>query len=432
MTVEEVREHRAGVYYYSAAFSARAEGATSLLRSQDLEVWEDMSTRRREWWPIEEVLARGSMKGRDREVSALGFSPDGGTLAVGTAEGVVGLFDTATWRRLARCTGHATTVAHVDWSRDSSTVQTNCRGYEILYWEGRSGRQLLGAHRDWEAWEGWSCVLGWPVMGIWRDGYDGTDINAVHASDDGRLLVAADDRGGVLLYRVPCAARRAPGRRFRAHSSHVMNVRWLAGGDRCVSVGGRDRAHEPRGPAWEATKPLLTLRRVRTLHGTPGMVGTLVSLHERLGEIDAAAGCFEGVGDVGSEHEADADVVGDEHAERSQLELDLPVSAYNAAQRGLFRELFARGEFLHLNPNAQFDHNLTSKLGNAIGVKALTLLDLCLQVALVDDIVKGHRFFQPGSDVALRHAGRLRGENVQSGEHWARSEGIFSARGPWG
>ena len=57
MTVEEVREHRAGVYYYSAAFSARAEGATSLLRSQDLEVWEDMSTRRREWWPIEEVLA---------------------------------------------------------------------------------------------------------------------------------------------------------------------------------------------------------------------------------------------------------------------------------------------------------------------------------------------------------------------------------------
>ena len=90
----------------------------------------------------------------DREVSALGFSPDGGTLAVGTAEGVVGLFDTATWRRLARCTGHATTVAHVDWSRDSSTVQTNCRGYEILYWEGRSGRQLLGAQRDWEAWEG--------------------------------------------------------------------------------------------------------------------------------------------------------------------------------------------------------------------------------------------------------------------------------------
>ncbi len=72
MTVEEVREHRAGVYYYSAAFSARAEGATSLLRSQDLEVWEDMSTRRREWWPIEEVLARGSMKGRDREVSARG------------------------------------------------------------------------------------------------------------------------------------------------------------------------------------------------------------------------------------------------------------------------------------------------------------------------------------------------------------------------
>ena len=58
--------------------------------------------------------------------------------------------------------------------------------------------------------------------------------------DDGRLLVAADDRGGVLLYRfVRGVARRAAAwRALVARDERAL----LAGGDRCVSVGGRDRA----------------------------------------------------------------------------------------------------------------------------------------------------------------------------------------------
>ena len=28
-------------------------------------------------------------------------------------------------------------------------------------------------------WDGWTCVLGFPVMGIWQNYSDGTDINAV-------------------------------------------------------------------------------------------------------------------------------------------------------------------------------------------------------------------------------------------------------------
>ena len=79
-------------------------------------------------------------------------------------------------------------------------------------------------------------------MGIWREGFDGTDVNAVHASDDGTLVVTADDRGGVCLYNFPCVEPRAPCERHAGHSSHVTNVRWLLGGERCVSVGGHDRA----------------------------------------------------------------------------------------------------------------------------------------------------------------------------------------------
>ena len=172
----------------------------------------------------------------------MGWSPDGQTLAVGTAEGAIDLYDTAKWSRLARCRGHASVVAQLDWSRDSALVQSNCQAYEVLYWEGRSGRQVRAPQREYAQWAGWSCKLGWPVMGIWREGFDGTDVNAVHASDDGSLVVVADDKGGVCLYRFPCVAARAPCYRAAGHSSHVTNVRWLLGGARCVSVGGHDRA----------------------------------------------------------------------------------------------------------------------------------------------------------------------------------------------
>ena len=41
-------------------------------------------------------------------------------------------------------------------------------------------------------------------------------------------------------------------------------------------------------------KAIATLSRAAEVKGRPGMVGTLVALHEREGDIDAAAACFEG------------------------------------------------------------------------------------------------------------------------------------------
>jgi hypothetical protein len=29
------------------------------------------------------------------------------------------------------------------------------------------------------AWQSWTCVLGFPVMGIWQPDTDGTDVNSV-------------------------------------------------------------------------------------------------------------------------------------------------------------------------------------------------------------------------------------------------------------
>ena len=39
-------------------------------------------------------------------------------------------------------------------------------------------------------WDSWSCVMGWPVMGIWSDYSDGTDINALARSNSEKFAVA--------------------------------------------------------------------------------------------------------------------------------------------------------------------------------------------------------------------------------------------------
>lgn len=106
------------------------------------------------------------------------------------------------------------------------------------------------------AWASWTCVLGWPVQGIWPPCADGTDINAVDRSPDGSVLATGDDFGRVRLFRYPVAAKQADSNVSIGHSSHVSCVRWAppplgqtsenrrpAGGESefLISTGGNDK-----------------------------------------------------------------------------------------------------------------------------------------------------------------------------------------------
>ena len=89
-------------------------------------------------------------------------------------------------------------------------------------------------------WHTWTSPLGFEVMGVWQEGQDGTDINEVWRSVDGKRLFSADDSGQVRVVNYPCVLARAPSHGHRAHSSHVTAARgswcdaWVA------SSGGRD------------------------------------------------------------------------------------------------------------------------------------------------------------------------------------------------
>lgn len=167
------------------------------------------------------------------------------------------------------CMGHSSYVSHIEWTQDSNVLQSTSGDFELLYWDVKGPRagkgaatggkiQQLRAERSAELgcavrdmqWAGWSCLQGFPVMGMWQDGQCGNDINSCHRSPDGRLLVTSDDEGYVRLYNYPCVIKEAPHHALKGHAAFTENVRFLEDGDfsdprvpgvRVVSAGGGDR-----------------------------------------------------------------------------------------------------------------------------------------------------------------------------------------------
>mmetsp|Transcript_20952 Transcript_20952/g.63838 ORF Transcript_20952/g.63838 Transcript_20952/m.63838 type:complete len:1077 (-) Transcript_20952:92-3322(-) len=189
------------------------------------------------------------------DIDDLKYSPDGSMLAVASHDQYIDVYMASRgYRHRCRLRGHTSYLTHIDWSADSRILQSNCGAYEILYWNPSSGQQIRSTKDNVEAdtdWATWTCVLGFPAMGIWMPDSDGTDVNACHRTRDGGHLVTADDFGTVRLYNAPVVVGHAPHRAYKGHSAHVMNVRFSKDERYVVSVGGNDKGVF----LWEMAKP---------------------------------------------------------------------------------------------------------------------------------------------------------------------------------
>ncbi|XP_044113031.1 echinoderm microtubule-associated protein-like 2 isoform X2 [Neovison vison] len=213
--------------------------------------------------PSGSVLAVGTVTGRwllldtethdlvaihtdgNEQISVVSFSPDGAYLTVGSHDNLVYVYTVDQGgrkvSRLGKCSGHSSFITHLDWAQDSSCFVTNSGDYEILYWDPATCKQITSADavRNVE-WATATCVLGFGVFGIWSEGADGTDINAVARSHDGKLLASADDFGKVHLFSYPCSQPRALSHKYGGHSSHVTNVAFLWDDSVALTTGGKD------------------------------------------------------------------------------------------------------------------------------------------------------------------------------------------------
>uniref|UniRef100_A0A8C1VCP0 EMAP like 2 n=1 Tax=Cyprinus carpio TaxID=7962 RepID=A0A8C1VCP0_CYPCA len=211
--------------------------------------------------PSGTVLAVGTMTGRwlvldtdtrdlvsmhtdgNEIISVVKYSPDGAYLAVASHDNFVYIYSVTEngrkYSRVGKCTGHSSFVTHLDWSTDSQFIVTNSGDYEILFSQMSCINGCADVVRNLE-WATSTCVLGFSVFGIWPEGADGTDINALCRSHDKNLLASADDFGKVHLFSNPCSQPRAPSHIYGGHSSHVTNVAFLHDDSHLISTGGKD------------------------------------------------------------------------------------------------------------------------------------------------------------------------------------------------
>ncbi|XP_061619079.1 echinoderm microtubule-associated protein-like 3 isoform X2 [Phyllopteryx taeniolatus] len=182
----------------------------------------------------------------NEQLSVMRYSPDGSCLAVGSHDNFIYIYNvTESGRRYARfgkCNGHSSFITHLDWSKDGKYIMSNSGDYEILYWDIAAGCKLLRNRfesKDRE-WASYTCVLGFHVMGVWLEGSDGTDINALCRSHSESVVAVADDFCKVHLFQYPCPKPKAPSRRYEGHGSHVTNVRFTHSDSHLLSMGGKD------------------------------------------------------------------------------------------------------------------------------------------------------------------------------------------------
>lgn len=133
---------------------------------------------------------------RKRWIQALRFSPDDSLLAVGSHDSKITILavknpktshdSVPVFSKVCNIKKHRAFITHLDFSSDGRYIHSNCGGYELLFFDCYTGEQLTSGAtmlRD-EAWHSWSCILGWPVQGIFQSGWDGSDVNMVDRSHE--------------------------------------------------------------------------------------------------------------------------------------------------------------------------------------------------------------------------------------------------------
>ncbi|XP_041865678.1 echinoderm microtubule-associated protein-like 4 isoform X3 [Melanotaenia boesemani] len=182
----------------------------------------------------------------NEQLSVMRFSVDGSLLAVGSHDNFIYLYTVSErgrkYSRNGKCTGHSSYITHLDWSPDNNFIMSNSGDYEILYWDVPNGCKLIRNRSECKDidWATYTCVLGYHVFGVWPEGSDGTDINALMRSHNRKVIALADDFCKVHLFAYPCSTPKAPSHKYSAHSSHVTNVSFLFNDSHLISTGGKD------------------------------------------------------------------------------------------------------------------------------------------------------------------------------------------------
>jgi uncharacterized protein with WD repeat len=191
-------------------------------------------------WDVASGRELRKLQGHSDSVYSVAFSPDGRTLASGSGDATIKLWDVVSGRELRTLQGHKYSVLSVALSPDGRTIASGSDDNTIKLWDVVSGRELrtLQGHSD--------------------------KVISVAFSPDGQTIASGSDNNTIKLWDA------ASGRELRTLQGHTEDVRSVAFSPdgRMVASGSKDRTIK----LWDVASGL----QLRTLRGHTSAVNSVV------------------------------------------------------------------------------------------------------------------------------------------------------------
>lgn len=192
-----------------------------------------------------------TLEGHKHYVFGSAFSPDGSTLATGSADGTVILWDVAGGKE-RRLEGHSNSVFGVAFSADGKLLATASGDKSVRLWDVAAGKPLKTF--DGHTRQVRSVAFSPDGSRLVSGGYDGTvrlwsidegrelkslaghesDVNAVAFSPDGKSIASAGDDKTVRLWD---AASGEEKKKLAGHSKGVLSLAFSADGALLATAG---------------------------------------------------------------------------------------------------------------------------------------------------------------------------------------------------
>nr|WP_225880409.1 WD40 repeat domain-containing serine/threonine-protein kinase [Anabaenopsis elenkinii] len=204
---------------------------------------------------IDTSKLRHTLTGHSDWVTSVGFSPDGQTLASGSRDKTIKLWDVQTGKVRHTLTGHSDWVLSVGFSSDSQTLASGSFDKTIKLWDMRTGkvRRTLTGHSDWVYSVGFSpdsqtlasgssdnTIKLWDVQtGKVRHTLTGHSepVRFVGFSPNGQTLASGSDDKTIKLWDVRTGKLRHT---LTGHSDWVRSVAFSPDGQ-TLANGSEDR-----------------------------------------------------------------------------------------------------------------------------------------------------------------------------------------------